>query len=72
MLRWLEEEPSMPRIHVTFLAAHAVPPEYFGRRRDYIEAVRLLGGDAAAAGADSIDVYCDEGHFTAGRGPRSC
>ncbi len=22
-------------------------------------------GDAAVAGADSIDVYCDEGHFTA-------
>jgi imidazolonepropionase len=65
MLRGLEEEPSMPRIHATFLAAHVLPPEYFGRRRDYIEAVRLWTGDAAAAGADSIDVYCDDGHFTA-------
>ncbi len=64
LLRSLEEEPSMPRIHATFLAAHVLPPEYFGRRRDYIEAVRLWTGDAAAAGADSIDVYCDEGHFT--------
>ena len=29
----------MPRVHVTFLAAHAVPPEFFGRRRDYVDAV---------------------------------
>ncbi|MDL4771412.1 MULTISPECIES: imidazolonepropionase [Thermomonosporaceae] len=65
LLRSLEGEPSMPRIHATFLAAHILPPEFFGRRRDYIEAVRTWAGDAAAAGADSIDVYCDEGHFTA-------
>src|SRR3954462_8707724 len=65
MLRSLEEEPAMPRIHATFLAAHVLPPEFFGRRRDYVEAVCLWAGDAAAAGADSIDVYCDEGHFTA-------
>ncbi|TDB90379.1 imidazolonepropionase [Actinomadura sp. KC216] len=65
MLRSLEGEPAMPRIHATFLAAHILPPEFFGRRRDYIEAVRLWAGDAAVAGADSIDVYCDEGHFTA-------
>ncbi|MFC5752700.1 imidazolonepropionase [Actinomadura rugatobispora] len=65
MLRSLEGEPSMPRIHATFLAAHILPPEFFGRRRDYIEAVRQWAGDAAVAGADSIDVYCDEGHFTA-------
>jgi imidazolonepropionase len=42
-----------------------LPPEFFGRRRDYVEAVRLWAGDAAAAGADSMDVYCDDGHFTA-------
>jgi imidazolonepropionase len=65
LLRSLESEPAMPRIHATFLAAHVLPPEFFGRRRDYVEAVRLWAGDAAAAGADSIDVYCDEGHFTA-------
>ncbi|GAA2098463.1 imidazolonepropionase [Actinomadura alba] len=65
LLRSLESEPAMPRIHATFLAAHVLPPEFFGRRRDYVEAVRLWAGDAAAAGADSMDVYCDEGHFTA-------
>jgi imidazolonepropionase len=64
-LRALEAEPAMPRIHATFLAAHVLPPEFFGRRREYVEAVRLWTADAAQAGADSIDVHCDEGHFTA-------
>src|ERR1700747_2128735 len=27
MLRSLEKEPDMPRVHATFLAAHAIPPE---------------------------------------------
>ena len=64
MLRSLEGEPGMPRVHVTFLAAHAVPPEYFGRRHDYVDAVGTWCSDAAAAGADSVDVYCEEGRFT--------
>jgi imidazolonepropionase len=64
LLRSLEEEPGTPRVHVTFLAAHAVPPEFFGRRHDYIDAVSLWCADAAAAGADSVDVYCEEGRFT--------
>jgi imidazolonepropionase len=64
LLRSLENEPGMPRVHVTFLAAHAIPPEYFGRRHDYIDAVSAWCADAAAAGADSVDVYCDEGRFT--------
>ncbi len=64
LLRSLEEEPGMPRVHATFLAAHAVPPEYFGRRNDYIDAVASWCADAAAAGADSVDVLCEEGRFT--------
>ena len=64
LLRSLEGEPSMPRVHVTFLAAHAVPPEYFGRRHDYVDAVGTWCADASAAGADSVDVYCDDGRFT--------
>src|ERR1700749_4686862 len=64
MLRSLEEEPGMPRVHVTFMAAHAVPPEFFGRRHDYVDAVGSWCADAAAAGADSVDVYCEEGRFT--------
>jgi imidazolonepropionase len=65
LLRSLEKEAGMPRVHVTFLAANAVPPEFFGRRSDYVDAVGGWCADAAAAGADSIDAYCDEGRFTA-------
>jgi len=64
LLRSLESEPGMPRIHVTFLAANALPPEYFGRRDDYVDAVASWCADAAAAGADSIDVHCDETRFS--------
>ena len=65
LLRSLENEPGMPRLHVTFFAGHALPPEYFGRRDDYVQAVCAWCADAAAAGADSVDVHCDENRFTA-------
>ena len=64
LLRSLESEVAVPRIHVTFMAAHSVPPEYFGRRNDYVDAVGSWCADASAAGADSVDVYCEEGRFT--------
>jgi imidazolonepropionase len=64
MLRSLENEPGMPRVHVTFYAAQTVPPEFFGRRSDYIDAVCSWCADAAAVGADSVDVNCDDGRFS--------
>ena len=64
LLRSLESEVAVPRIHVTFMAAHWLPPEYFGRRHDYVDAVGSWCADASAAGADSVDVYCEEGRFT--------
>ncbi|HUC58994.1 MAG TPA: amidohydrolase family protein [Streptosporangiaceae bacterium] len=64
LLRSLEAEQDTPRVHATFFPAHALPPEYFGRRHDYVDAVGTWCNDAAAAGADSIDVYCDEGRFS--------
>jgi imidazolonepropionase len=64
MLRGLENEPGMPRVHVTFFAANAIPPEYFGRRADYIDAVGSWCADAATVGANSVDVSCEEGRFT--------
>ena len=64
MLRSLELEPGMPRVHVTFMAAHAIPPEFFGRRSDYVDAVSSWCADAATIGADSVDVDCAEGRFT--------
>ncbi len=65
MLRSLGCEPGMPRVHVTFLAANAIPPEFFGRREDYVDAVGSWCTDAAKAGADSVDANCDDGGFTA-------
>jgi imidazolonepropionase len=64
LLRSLEAEQDMPRVHATFFPAHALPPEYFGRRHDYVDAIGTWCGDAVTAGADSIDVYCDEGRFS--------
>jgi imidazolonepropionase len=64
LLRSLEKEPGMPRVHVSFLAANAVPPEFFGRRNDYVDAVGGWCADASAAGADSIDANCGDGGFT--------
>ena len=54
LLRSLESEPGMPRVHVTFLAAHTVPPEFFGRRHDYVDAVGSWCTDAAAAGRGDL------------------
>src|SRR5258705_8969745 len=63
LLRSLEGESGMPRVHVTFFAAHSVPPEFFGRRNDYVDAVSSWSADAAAAGADRVDVHFAEGRF---------
>lgn len=60
----LRSRPGQPRLSVTFLAAHAVPPEMDGRADDYVEAVAGWCADAAEAGADGCDVFCDEGYFT--------
>jgi imidazolonepropionase len=50
---------------VTFLGAHAVPPEYEGRADDYVE---LVCGEMLAAVAPFarwIDVFCEAGAFDA-------
>lgn len=65
LLRSLEQEPGMPRLHATFFAAHAIPPEYFGRPHDYVDAVGTWLSDAAQAGADGVDVLCDHQQFSA-------
>ncbi|MFV2194678.1 amidohydrolase family protein [Nocardiopsis sp. LOL_012] len=64
LLRSLEEEPGMPRLHVTFFPAHGVPPEFFGRPRDYVATAASWVHDAAVVGADGVDVYCDNQQFT--------
>jgi imidazolonepropionase len=52
-----------PRVVVTFLGAHDVPPE----RPDlagYATEVAGWCGDAAGAGARFVDVFCDAGYFS--------
>lgn len=49
------------RVRTSYLAAHAVPPEYRGRADAYIDEVVLPGMEAAhAAGlADAVDGFCE-------------
>ncbi len=49
------------RIRTSYLAAHAVPPEYRGRADDYISEVVLPGLDAAHAQGlvDAVDGFCE-------------
>ncbi len=53
-------------IKSTFLGAHAVPAEYKGRQRDYVDLVinEMLPQVALEGLADYIDVFCDKGFFT--------
>ena len=48
---------------VTFLGAHAVPPEYEGRPDEYVELVCGEMLDACRPHARWIDVFCEEGAF---------
>lgn len=50
---------------VTFLGAHAVPPEYAGRTDDYVGLVCGEMLEACAPFAGSIDVFCERGAFDA-------
>jgi imidazolonepropionase len=50
---------------VTFLGAHAVPPEYEGRADDYVELVRGEMLDVCAPLCRWIDVFCERGAFDA-------
>lgn len=64
ILRRLSLRRDLPAIEVTFLAAHAVPPEQHRRRDDYSRQVASWCMDAKKAGARFCDVFCDEGYFT--------
>jgi imidazolonepropionase len=50
---------------VTFLGAHAVPPEYEGRADDYVELVCGEMLEACAPLSRWIDVFCEVGAFDA-------
>jgi imidazolonepropionase len=54
----------LPRIEVTFLAAHALPPDRSASLGAYAKNVAEWCGDAHMAGARFCDVFCDRGYFT--------
>ncbi|NUM88436.1 MAG: imidazolonepropionase [Bdellovibrionales bacterium] len=53
-------------IYPTCLAAHALPPEFRGKREEYVRQVceDILPLVARRGLARSVDVFCDEGFFT--------
>jgi imidazolonepropionase len=53
-------------IVATFLGAHAVPAEYKGRQKEFVEVVinEMIPQVASEGLADYIDVFCDRGFFT--------
>jgi len=64
MLKRLSERSDLPRIEVTFLAAHAKPPDRFATFGRYSKQVADWCDDAHAAGARFCDVFCDRGYFS--------
>jgi imidazolonepropionase len=64
LLAGLRGRADLPDLSVTFLAAHDLPPEYAGRRADWVADVAAACLQAAGRGADSCDVFIDEGFFT--------
>ena len=64
LLSRLSNRTDLPRIEVTFLAAHALPPDRWARMGAYAKQVAEWCDDAYAAGARFCDVFCDRGYFS--------
>lgn len=64
LLARLSRRQDLPRIEVTFLGAHALPPDRWARLGSYAKQVAEWCDDAYAAGARFCDVFCDRGYFT--------
>jgi imidazolonepropionase len=64
LLAGLRGRSDLPDVSVTFLAAHDVAPEYASRRADWVAEVAAACAEAARRGADSCDVFVDEGFFS--------
>ena len=64
LLARLGTRPDLPRIEVTFLAAHALTPDRWARMGAYAKQVADWCDDAYMAGARFCDVFCDRGYFS--------
>src|SRR6267154_1903406 len=60
----MAERKDLPRIEVTFLAAHALPPDKWARYGAYAGQVAEWCEEAHVAGARFCDVFCDRGYFS--------
>ncbi len=67
VIRRLQHEMPEMEIRSNFLGAHAVGRAYKGRQGEYVDYVinEMLPAVAAEGLADFVDVFCDEGFFTA-------
>ena len=63
ILARLGERNDLPRVEVTFLAAHALPPDRGAKFGKYAKEVAGWCQDAHDAGARFCDVFCDQGYF---------
>jgi imidazolonepropionase len=64
ILSRLGQRSDLPRIEVTFLAAHAVPPDPGAKQGKYAKEAAGWCEEAHQAGARFCDVFCDEGYFS--------
>jgi imidazolonepropionase len=64
ILSRLGERADLPRIEVTFLGAHALPPDRGAKLGKYAKEVARWCPEAHEAGARFCDVFCDEGYFS--------
>jgi imidazolonepropionase len=60
----LGKRTDLPRIEVTFLAAHDLPPDRGAKLGKYAKEVAGWCHDAHEAGARFCDVFCDQGYFS--------
>ena len=68
MLRVIKKlkENSPATIKATFLGAHAIPLEYKGNKKGYVDLVinKMLPKIANENLADYVDIFCEKGYFT--------
>jgi imidazolonepropionase len=60
----LGKRTDLPRIEVTFLAAHDLPPDRGAKFGKYAKEVAGWCHEAHEAGARFCDVFCDQGYFS--------
>jgi imidazolonepropionase len=70
LLKRLGTRKDLPRIEVTFLGAHALPPDRWARMGGYTDQVVDWCEDAYLAGARFCDVFCDKGYFSVAQSRR--